>query len=136
MIESEAATEISVEEVSSVQVSSTNGILTTELKLNSPKESLSVSETFSSEISSLISNDDIQKMLVLQTEIYSRLHQATQTLTSFNDFSGGVYSNVFKDFERHTRMMKEMRRDLDNIFRKIRALKSRIHSKYPEALTT
>ncbi len=51
---------------------------------------------------------------------YEKLQQANATLTAFNDYSSTMYNTLFKDFDKYTKLMKEMKKDLNLIFRKIR----------------
>ena len=43
-----------------------------------------------------------------------------QQLQAFNDFSKARYQNINKHFETHTAMLKEMKRDMDSVFKKLR----------------
>lgn len=49
-----------------------------------------------------------------------KIKQSNSTLTEFNNFSQSSYNNIVKDFNGHTRMIKDMKKDLDYIFKKIR----------------
>lgn len=41
---------------------------------------------------------------------------------------------VTEDLKKHTKLVSDMRKDLDYIFKKVRNIKSRINTRYPEAL--
>ena len=49
--------------------------------------------------------------------IYQSTHDR---LEAFNEFSKARYQNINKHFESHTTMLKEMKRDLDSVFTKLR----------------
>lgn len=70
---------------------------------------------------------------VITTVSYQKLHQSTTTLSNFNDLSATTYNTLLKDFEKNTKLLKQMKNDLNLIFKKIRYLKSKIEEKYPEA---
>lgn len=48
------------------------------------------------------------------------MHQSVETLTTFNEYSSNTYNTLNKDFEKHTKMLKEMKKDLNVIFKRIR----------------
>jgi hypothetical protein len=50
----------------------------------------------------------------------TKIQQVNDTLSTANDFSLKAYTSINKDFEKHTRIMKELKKDLDFIFKKIR----------------
>ncbi|KAH7301384.1 hypothetical protein KP509_23G022800 [Ceratopteris richardii] len=62
-----------------------------------------------------------------------RLQDSNAVLSHLNDFSERSYSAVANDFARNTRLIKSMKEDLDYIFFRIRALKARLASQYPNA---
>jgi len=52
-----------------------------------------------------------------------------------NDFAGKEYARLMREYQKNTKMMKEMKQDLDYIFQKIRVLKGKVQSNYPQANT-
>jgi len=89
-------------------------------------EKKSGSETFSEEIIGLVDHKEITSILDLQVNIHQHLHDSVESLTQFNLYGTDSYNNLQNDYEKHTKMMKEMKKDLDYIFRKIRVLKENI----------
>lgn len=62
-------------------------------------------------------------MLNINILFFHRLEKtanSNQRITQFNQYSLKAYNDVYKDFINHTKMIKEMRKDLDYIFKKIR----------------
>ncbi|PRP81121.1 hypothetical protein PROFUN_01955 [Planoprotostelium fungivorum] len=59
------------------------------------------------------------------------LIQTTMALGNFNDYSSREYGQLQRDLDRYTRMMKEMKKDLTYIFKKIKTLKEKTQEKYP-----
>eukprot|EP01102_Stenamoeba_stenopodia_P000767 TRINITY_DN10719_c0_g1_i1.p2 TRINITY_DN10719_c0_g1~~TRINITY_DN10719_c0_g1_i1.p2 ORF type:complete len:113 (+),score=25.58 TRINITY_DN10719_c0_g1_i1:74-412(+) len=90
------------------------------------------SATYARELFTLINHEDVVNILQSQEETEVRLLQSIQTLKQFNDFSALIHNNLYKDYEKHTKMMKEMAKDIDNIFRRIRTLRRKYHSVYPD----
>jgi len=89
-----------------------------------------VGDAFVHQISHLVNKENVETLSNLQTVILEELQKSNQTITSFNDFSVGAYNTILKDYERRTKLLKEMKRDLEIIFRKIRNIKTKIQEKY------
>jgi len=64
-----------------------------------------------------------------------KLTDANRTFTTFNDFSAAQFDKLIKDFERNTKMLKEMKVDLDSIFRRTRNIRNRLQPYLPEGIT-
>ncbi|KAG2172385.1 hypothetical protein INT43_004927, partial [Umbelopsis isabellina] len=62
-------------------------------------------------------------LLTHSSDLLLSLHlvkKTTDQITAFNDFSAARYAQVQKHLEAHTRLLKEIKVDLDSAFRKIR----------------
>ena len=106
-----------------------------ETKGASSSPSLAAPTAFVQEASSLISQQDVSRMLQLQEEMYvnplplslpsqcfsyNRLQRSNETISSFNSFSSTTYEALTPRIEHSSKMIKEMKKDLDLIFRKLR----------------
>ncbi|KAI8977590.1 hypothetical protein BDF20DRAFT_913905 [Mycotypha africana] len=69
-----------------------------------------------------------------QNESLSTFKNAEQKLDAFNRFSQARYQNVHKQFEAHTKLLKEVKGDLDSVFRKINTIKRQLASVYPKEM--
>ncbi|KAI8811756.1 hypothetical protein BJ742DRAFT_795361 [Cladochytrium replicatum] len=69
-------------------------------------------------------------LLNTQLQMQTRLKNASQNLDAFNTFSATRYADNAEALERYTKYLKNMRQDLDDIFRRIRTLKSLCAQKY------
>lgn len=54
-------------------------------------------------------------------------------LLNCNALSANRLKSAGEDFKRHTKLLTEMKKDLDYIFKKIRNIKTKINAQYPEA---
>ncbi|XP_047262609.1 kxDL motif-containing protein 1 isoform X2 [Capsicum annuum] len=63
-----------------------------------------------------------------------RLQDSNAVLSHFNEYSEHCFAEVSADFSRNTRLLKSMKSDLDYIFQKLRSMKAKIISTYPDAL--
>jgi len=52
----------------------------------------------------------------------SRFEKTNEMLLNFNRLSDARYELMQTDFRKHIHLLHEMRKDLDNIFRRIRSL--------------
>eukprot|EP01090_Pellita_catalonica_P001906 TRINITY_DN11615_c0_g1_i1.p1 TRINITY_DN11615_c0_g1~~TRINITY_DN11615_c0_g1_i1.p1 ORF type:complete len:187 (-),score=44.51 TRINITY_DN11615_c0_g1_i1:181-741(-) len=77
-------------------------------------------EAFAKELTSLVNHGDIANLIELQVDIHKGLTESKDSLVTFNQYSAAVYKKQSIEFENNTKMLKEMKRDLDYIFRKIR----------------
>ncbi|VFQ81515.1 unnamed protein product [Cuscuta campestris] len=92
------------------------------------------SEEISREVQTLIDSHDLDSLKHLQLLILGRLQDSNAVLSHFNDYSEHCFAEVSADFSRNTRLFKTMKADLDYIFQKLRSMKAKILSTYPDAL--
>jgi len=52
----------------------------------------------------------------------SRFEKTNEMLLNFNRLSDARYEQTQKDFKKHIHLLHDMRKDLDNIFRRIRSV--------------
>ncbi|GAQ86700.1 hypothetical protein KFL_003050120 [Klebsormidium nitens] len=90
-------------------------------------------EALVSEVERLMDKGDVEKLKGLQLQILSLLENSHAVLAHFNDSSAQSYAEVARNFSVNTKILKEMRFDLDYIFRKIRVLRARIIKYFPHA---
>lgn len=83
------------------------------------------------EITSLVSKDDIEVTLQIQKEIKDKMGQTISAITEFNEHSEKELSNIGAQLEEYTKMNKEMKKDLEDIFKRLRVLKVELMKKYP-----
>lgn len=55
-------------------------------------------------------------------------------LLNCNALSESRIKSTEEDFKKHIKMIGEMKRDLDFIFRKIRSIKAKLNTQYPDAV--
>lgn len=62
-----------------------------------------------------------------------RFEKTNEMLLNCNALSANRLKTAGEDFKRHTKLLSEMKKDLDYIFKKIRNIKLKINAQYPEA---
>ncbi|KAN0042864.1 hypothetical protein ACTA71_010494 [Dictyostelium dimigraforme] len=88
------------------------------------------SKTLTDQILGLTNQNDVNNILNLQTEILKKQYEANHMLSHFNEYSSQKYHQMSSDFEKHTKMLKEMKKDLDYIFKKTRNLQILLNEKF------
>lgn len=58
---------------------------------------------------------------------------SNEKLASLNDISERNFQDMSLEFRQQTQMLVAMKKQLDSCFRRIRSLKSKLASQYPEA---
>ena len=56
-------------------------------------------------------------------------------LSNCNSLSYSRFALAQKELKKHTTLMHDMKKDLDNIFKRIRVLKGKVATQYPEAFS-
>lgn len=100
-------------------------------KTTTTSDTPSTSKVLADEITSLVNKTDIECALQLQKEIKGKLCQTTTTLTEFNERSEKELGEIGTQLEEYTRLNKEMKKDLEDIFKRLRAMKVDLLKKYP-----
>lgn len=63
-----------------------------------------------------------------------RFEKTNEMLLNCNALSNGRLKAANDDFKKHIKLINDMKKDLDYIFKKIRSIKSRIGTQYPQAM--
>lgn len=99
-----------------------------ELKETSESEGVA----FVERLIGMVNHDDINSILELQGNMLQRFEKTNTQLDRLNEFSKQRYLETVEQFRRYTRTLVRMKRNLDSVFRRIKDLKQRLHSQYPE----
>lgn len=62
-----------------------------------------------------------------------RFEKTNEMLTNCNALSQNRLKNVTEDYKKNCKLLMDMKKDLDYIFRKIRTIKTKLETKYPES---
>jgi Uncharacterized conserved protein len=74
--------------------------------------------------------------LILRIFLFHRLQRFEKTnemLINCNALSAGRLQTANAEFKKHSQLLMEMKKDLDGIFKRTRALKTKLSSQYPQA---
>lgn len=64
-----------------------------------------------------------------------RFEKTNEMLLNCNALSASRLKTAGEDFKKHTKLLSEMKKDLDYIFKKIRIIKAKVSVQYPDAYT-
>ncbi|KAK4884794.1 hypothetical protein RN001_001065 [Aquatica leii] len=77
---------------------------------------------------------DVETMIRAQKQMLQRFEKTNEMLTNCNALSASRLKAVAPEFKKHTQLLQDMKKDLDYIFKKIRAIKAKLTTQYPDAL--
>ncbi|XP_028814698.1 kxDL motif-containing protein 1 [Denticeps clupeoides] len=90
---------------------------------------------FCNRMLSMVNSEDVNAIIQAQRHMLDRFEKTNEMLINFNGLSSVRLQQMNDHFILHTRTLVEMKKDLDNIFRRIRTLKGKIGKQYPEAFS-
>ncbi|XP_061173508.1 kxDL motif-containing protein 1-like [Saccostrea echinata] len=95
--------------------------------------SIEPSRAFTEALVEQVNREDVQSMVQLQRDMLARYEKTNEMLINFNMLSSARCEATSQEFRQHTQVLGQMKADLDIIFRRIRTLKQRLGTLYPEA---
>ncbi|XP_066249466.1 kxDL motif-containing protein CG10681 [Euwallacea similis] len=90
-------------------------------------------EVFVQGLAGMVDQLDVEAMIRAQKQMLQRFEKTNEMLTNCNALSASRLKTVGPEFKRHIHLLVEMKKDLDYIFKKIRAHKAKLGQQYPEA---
>ncbi|KAG1049052.1 hypothetical protein G6F43_008596 [Rhizopus delemar] len=83
-------------------------------------------------ILNLKNEEDIATISRDQDECLDAYRDSEKRLEAFNKFSKARYQDIYQHFEQHTKLLKQMKKDMNSVFTKLRKIKSQLNEAYPE----
>ncbi|CAG8608713.1 13133_t:CDS:2, partial [Ambispora gerdemannii] len=80
-----------------------------------------------------LNNEDLHKITEYQINMQKNLDKSIATLNSLNEESAQKYDELLKKYESYAKCVKEVKNDLEYIFRKLRSIKQILATKHSEA---
>ncbi|XP_048000884.1 kxDL motif-containing protein CG10681 [Leguminivora glycinivorella] len=90
-------------------------------------------EVFVQGLAGMVDQTDVETIIRAQKNMLQRFEKTTEMLTNCNQLSASRLRAASTEFRKHTQLLLEMRKDLEFIFKKIRAIKTKLSTQYPEA---
>lgn len=90
-------------------------------------------EPLESRLANLMHHENIIAIRQDQAQMMQALELANWKLASLNDISESTFQNCAAEFRQTSKLLIDMKKQLDSIFRRIRHLKAKVAATYPEA---
>ncbi|KAJ3637372.1 hypothetical protein MTP99_000838 [Tenebrio molitor] len=90
-------------------------------------------EVFIQGLAGIVDQQDVESMIRAQKQMLQRFEKTNEMLTNCNALSANRLKTIGPEFKKHTQLLLEMKKDLDYIFKKIRAIKTKLSAQYPDA---
>nr|XP_019539124.2 kxDL motif-containing protein CG10681 [Aedes albopictus] len=88
-------------------------------------------EVFVQGLAGLVNQTDVEVMIRAQKQMLQRFEKTNEMLLNCNALSQSRLKIASDDFKKHTKLLNEMKKDLDYIFKKIRNIKGKLSTQYP-----
>ncbi|XP_059494461.1 kxDL motif-containing protein 1 [Stegostoma tigrinum] len=96
----------------------------------------SASAVFCSRMLSMVNREDVNAIVQAQKHMLDRFEKTNEMLLNFNNLSSVRLNQMTERYQHHTKALVDMKKDLDNIFRRIRILKDKLAKQHPEAFSS
>nr|NP_001299090.1 kxDL motif-containing protein CG10681 [Papilio xuthus]BAM18669.1 similar to CG10681 [Papilio xuthus] len=90
-------------------------------------------EVFVQGLAGMVDQTDVETIIRAQKVMLQRFEKTTEMLTNCNQLSSSRLRAASTEFKKHTQLLLDMKKDLEFIFKKIRAMKTKLSQQYPEA---
>ncbi|KAG0726944.1 KxDL motif-containing protein CG10681 [Chionoecetes opilio] len=90
-------------------------------------------EVFVQGLAGQINQQDVEAIIRAQKQMLQRFEKTNEMLSNCNSLSAARYAFAQKEFKKHTGLLVDMKKDLDNIFKRIRTIKTKLSNQYPAA---
>ncbi|KAH8369806.1 hypothetical protein KR093_000998, partial [Drosophila rubida] len=88
-------------------------------------------EAFIQGLAGMVNQSDVETMIRAQKQMLQRFEKTNEMLLNCNALSQSRLKSASEDFKRHVKLLTEMKKDLDYIFRKVRIIKQKLQQQYP-----
>ncbi|XP_036344965.1 kxDL motif-containing protein CG10681-like, partial [Rhagoletis pomonella] len=113
-----------------------NGVATEDVTPESEFEGFhnyTAAEVFIQGLAGLVNQGDVETMIRAQKQMLQRFEKTNEMMLNCNQLSQSRLKNANDDFKKHVKLLTEMKKDLDYIFRKVRSIKQKLNQQYPLA---
>ncbi|KPJ09826.1 UPF0459 protein CG10681 [Papilio machaon] len=90
-------------------------------------------EVFVQGLAGMVDQTDVETIIRAQKVMLQRFEKTTEMLTNCNQLSSSRLRAASTEFKKHTQLLLDMKKDLEFIFKKIRAMKTKLSQQHPEA---
>nr|CAG4648201.1 EOG090X0CBU [Moina brachiata] len=90
------------------------------------------SEVFVQGCAGFTNQHDIEQMIRAQKQMLQRFEKTNEMLVNCNALSQIHLQKATSEFKKHIQLLHELKRDLDNIFKRVKVLKVKTATQYPQ----
>ncbi|XP_055371963.1 kxDL motif-containing protein CG10681 isoform X2 [Condylostylus longicornis] len=96
-------------------------------------QNYTAAEVFIQGLAGIVNQSDVESMIRAQKHMLQRFEKTNEMIVNCNALSVNRLKVASEDFKKHVKLLNDMKKDLDYIFRKIRNIRTKISQQYPEA---
>merc|ERR1711981_1351745 len=96
-------------------------------------QNYTASEVFVQGLAGVVNQQDVEAMIRAQKKMLQRFEKTNEMLSNCNSLSASRLERALRDFRLHTQHINGLKKELDQVFKRIRNIKSKVAQQYPEA---
>jgi hypothetical protein len=96
-------------------------------------QNYTASEVFVQGLAGVVNQQDVEAMIRAQKKMLQRFEKTNEMLSNCNSLSATRLERALRDFRGHTQHINGLKKELDQVFKRIRIIKSKISQQHPEA---
>lgn len=96
-------------------------------------QNYTASEVFVQGLAGIVNQQDVEAMIRAQKKMLQRFEKTNEMLSNCNSLSQTRLERALRDFRGHTQHINGLKKELEQVFKRIRVIKSRVAQQYPEA---
>ena len=104
-----------------------------ELEFEEREQPPRLGDLFMDRFTDLVHHENIGAIRETQSQMLHTLELSNSKLSSLNDISEKTFDQNVSELRQSIKMLQDMKKQLDSIFRRIRILKGRVAVVYPQA---
>lgn len=90
-------------------------------------------EVFVQGLAGIVDQQDVEMMVRAQKQMLQRFEKTNEMLANCNTLSANRMKMAAPEFKKNTKLILEMKKDFEYIFKKINTLKVKLQAQYPQA---
>ncbi|XP_055688659.1 kxDL motif-containing protein CG10681 [Lutzomyia longipalpis] len=90
-------------------------------------------EVFIQGLAGIVNQGEVERIIYNQKQMLQRFEKTNEMTLNCNILSASRLKKATEDLKEHTKLLHDMKKDLDYIFKKIRTIKGKLNAQYPQA---
>lgn len=96
-------------------------------------QNYTASEVFVQGLAGIVNQQDVEAMIRAQKKMLQRFEKTNEMLSNCNSLSATRLDRALRDFRVHTQHINGLKKELDQVFKRIRTIKTKVAQQYPDA---